>query len=311
MASKQAVFSMASLPEKAKEHLVGFQVFENEAGDDELARCEVLMAWPTRTKKELLEKMDDLRMVQALSAGVDGLDFACLPKGVKVYSNAGAYTNSVAEHGWGLLLGAAKGLHARKVRLVPRKLGGKTLLVVGCGSIGSEFARFGRSIGMTTLGVSRSFKIPEAFDEMYAQGDLKGVIGRADAIAIALPLTNNTPKLFDYETLMLTNENVTIVNVGRGDTVSERGLIKWLRKRPGSRYTTDVFWKKDGKETFETDAWVLQNFSGTLHIAGTPMGETLEFPLVEAAKNVRRFLATGEAQNLVDNNEYLAALAKN
>lgn len=301
---------MAALPEKAKEQLAGFQVFESEAGEEELARCEALMAWPTRTKKELLEKMDDLKIVQALSAGVDGLDFASLPRGVKVYSNAGAYTSSVAEHGWGLLLGAAKGLHARKVRLVPRKLGGGTLLVVGCGSIGSEIARFGRSLGMTTLGVSRSFRIPEAFDEMYATSDLKGVIGKADAVVIALPLTNSTKKLFDFETLMLANANVIIVNVGRGETVSEKGLIKWLRKRPESRYTTDVFWKTEGKETFETEAWELQNFSGTLHIAGTPQGETLEFPLVEAAKNVRRVLETGEGLNLVDANEYLATLAK-
>ena len=310
MALKQAIFSMASLPKEAKENLREFDVFENEARNEDLARCEVLMAWPTRTKKELLEKMDDLRMVQALSAGVDGFDFESLPKGVRVYSNAGAYTASVAEHGWGLLLGAAKGLHARRVRLVPRRLGGRTLLVVGCGSIGCEIARFGRSIGMKTLGVSRSFKIPEAFDEMYATKDLRGVIGRADAIAIALPLTNKTSKLFDYETLMLANEHVTIVNVGRGETVSENGLVRWLRNRPESRYTTDVFWKKDGKETFETDAWELQNFSGTLHISGTPFGETLEYPLVEAAKNVRRFLQTGDALNPVDTNEYLRALAR-
>jgi len=310
MSPKRAVYSMASLPQSARETLVGFDVYENEAGKEQLARCEVLMAWPTRTKRELLKNMDDLKMVQALSAGVDGFDFESLPSGVRVYSNAGAYTDSVAEHGWGLLLGAAKGLHARKVRLVPRKLRGATLLIVGCGSIGCEIARLGRSIGMKTLGASRSFKVPEAFDEMYAIRDLKGVIGMADAIVIALPLTNTTSKMFDYDTLMLAKEHVTIVNVGRGETVSEMGLIGWLRKRPESRYTTDVFWKKDGRETFETDAWQLQNFSGTLHISGTPLGDTLEFPLVEAAKNVRRFLETGEAQNLVDINEYLPSFGK-
>jgi phosphoglycerate dehydrogenase-like enzyme len=56
--------------------------------------------------------MTSLRMIQALSAGIDGLDFASVPSGVEVFSNAGAYTDSAAEHAWGLALGVAKGVHA-------------------------------------------------------------------------------------------------------------------------------------------------------------------------------------------------------
>jgi len=243
-------------------------------------------------------------MVQALSAGVDGLDFASLPPGTQVYSNAGAFTESVAEHAWGLLLGSAKGLHARRTRVVPRKLGGKTLLVIGCGAIGSEIARLSKSVGMKTIGISRSFKVPGVFDERYSVGELRDVIGTANGIAIAIPLTNQTVGLVDYETLVLSEENVTIVNVGRGETVSEEGLIRWLRERPESRYSTDVFWKRNGKETFDTEAWNLPNFSGTLHISGVPQGEDLEHPIIEAAKNVRRYLETGQASNKVDQNEY-------
>jgi D-3-phosphoglycerate dehydrogenase len=304
-ALKTGIFVTATLPERARSVLKGLDVFEGEADDATLARCQVLMAWPTRAGRELLGKMRNLRMVQALSAGVDGLDFASLPPRIQVYSNAGAYTESVAEHAWGLLLGAAKGLHARRQRVVPRRLRGKTLLVVGCGAIGSEIARLAKSVGMNTVGVSRSFKDPDLFDEKHGTGDLLKVIGAADAIAIALPLTNRTAGLIDYDTLMLCNESVTVVNVGRGETVSEEGLIRWLRERPESRYTTDVFWKRDGRETFDTEAWELPNFSGTLHISGVPLGDKLEHPIVEAAKNVRRFLETGDAFNRVELAEYL------
>ena len=302
---KTGIFVTATLPDQAKSILEGLDAFEGEADDATLAQCQVLMAWPTRAGKELLGKMKSLRMVQALSAGVDGLDFTSLPPTTQVYSNAGAYTESVAEHAWGLLLGAAKGLHARRQRVVPRKLKGKTLLVVGCGAIGSEIARLAKSVGMNTVGVSRSFKVPDLFDEKHGTGDLRKVIGAADAMAITLPLTNRTARLIDYDILMLSNESVTVVNVGRGETVSEEGLIKWLRERPESRYTTDVFWKRDGRETFDTEAWDLLNFSGTLHISGVPLGDRLEHPMVEAAKNVRRFLETGDALNRVDLTEYL------
>ncbi|MGD0477375.1 MAG: NAD(P)-dependent oxidoreductase [Nitrososphaerales archaeon] len=302
---KTGIFVTATLPGQAKSVLEGLGIFEGEADDATLAQCEVLIVWPRRANNELLRKMKSLRMVQTLSAGVDGLDFTSLPPAAQVYSNAGAYTESVAEHAWGLLLGAAKGLHARRQRVVPRRLRGRTLLVVGCGAIGSEIARLAKSVGMNTVGVSRSFKVPDLFDEKHGTGNLRKVIGAADAIAIALPLTRGTARLIDYDTLMLANESVTVVNIGRGETVSEEGLIKWLRERPESRYTTDVFWKKDGKETFDTEAWDLPNFSGTLHISGTPLGDRLEHPMVEAAKNVRRFLETGDAFNKVDPTEYL------
>lgn len=302
---KTRIFVTATLPDQARSILEGLDVFEGEADDVTLAQCQVLVVWPMRAGKELLGKMRSLRMVQALSAGVDGLDFASLPPGTQVYSNAGAYTESVSEHAWGLLLGAAKGLHARRQRVVPRRLRGKTLLVVGCGAIGSEIARLAKSVGMNTVGVSRSFKVPDLFDERHGAGDLRKAIGAADAIAIALPLTKRTAGLIDYDTLMLSNESVTIVNVGRGETVSEEGLIRWLRERPESRYMTDVFWKKDGRETFDTEAWNLPNFSGTLHVSGVPLGDKLEHPMVEAAKNVRRFLKTGDALNRVDPTEYL------
>ena len=302
---KTGIFVTATLSDQARRFLEGLDVFEGEADDATLAQCQVLIAWPSRVGKELFDKMRSLRMIQALSAGVDGLDFASLPPGIQVYSNAGAYTESVAEHAWGLLLGAAKGLHARKQRVVPRKLSGKTLLVVGCGAIGSEIARLAKSVGMKTVGVSRSFKVPELFDEKHGTADLRKVIGYADAMAIALPLTKRTAKLIDYDTLMLSNESVTVVNVGRGETVSEEGLIRWLRERPESRYATDVFWKREGRETFDTEAWNLPNFSGTLHVSGVPLGDKLEHPMVEAAKNVRRFLETGNALNRIELAEYL------
>jgi len=302
---KTGIFVTAKLPDQAKSILVGFDAFEVEADDAVLAQCQILMVWPTRAGKELLGKMRALKMVQALSAGIDGFDFASLPSGVRVYSNAGAYTEPVAEHAWGLLLGAAKGLHARRLRVVPRKLHGKTLVVIGCGAIGSEIARLAKTVEMRTVGVSRSFKVPELFDEKHGIEDLRKVVTAADCIAIALPLTKKTVGLVDYDMLKLTNESVTIVNIGRGEIVSEEGLIKWLRERPESRYTTDVFWKKDGRETFETEAWSLPNFSGTLHISGVPLGEKLDHPMVEAAKNVRRFLETGDALNRVELAEYL------
>lgn len=296
---------MESMPAEAEELLSSFEILRDRDGEDELARCQALICWPGRANGELLRKMKNLRMIQALSAGVDGLDFESVRPGVQIFSNAGAYTESVAEHAWGLLLGVAKGVHLHNQRTTPRRLRGKTLLLIGGGSIGSEVARLSKSLEMKTVGVSRSFKSPELFDEKHPLSALKGVVSEADAIVIALPLSNTTRGVVGYDVLSNAKEDVIVVNVGRGDSVQEEGLVRWLKERPESRYATDVFWIKNGRESFSTEAWGLPNFAGTLHESGLPLGETLVGARVAAAKNVKRFFETGSALNRINENEYL------
>ncbi len=291
-------------PPEARKVLSEFDVFILPADDATIARCRILMGFPSRVKPDLVRRMGKLEMIQSVSAGVDALPLKEIPPSVRIFSNAGGYTEPVAEHAWGLLLGLAKGLHSRNRRVVPRKLRNKTLLVVGAGEIGSEVANMSRSLGMKTVGVSRSFKHPESFDERHSPAELRDTIGRADAVVLALPLNRETRGLFAYELLMLSNENVLIVNVGRGETVVQEGLTMWLKERPESRYATDVFWKREGKEVFDTEAWDLPNFGGTLHSSGLPLGEPLVVPFLRASENVKRYLLTGGASNEVERSDY-------
>jgi len=303
--ARRSVFVTDSLPEQAKSILSDFEIFEKSAPDEDLARCEALICWPSRAERNLLEKMGNLKMVQTLSAGVEILDFAAIPRGVQVFSNAGAYTENVAEHAWGLLLGVAKGIHVRNQKTTPRRLRGKTLLVVGCGAIGSEVARLAKSIDMTVVGVSRSFRSPELYRERLPLSGLHDAIAGADAVVITLPLTKMTDGVVDYEVLSRAKDTVMVVNIGRGETVSEEGLMRWLKERPESRYATDVFWFKEDRESFGTSAWELPNFAGTLHVSGVPLGEDLQGAKVEAARNVKRYFESGTALNLVDVGEYV------
>jgi len=299
------VFVTDTLPDEARRVLSGFEVFENDASEGAISEYQALVCWPSRVKRELLQKMTGLRMVQTISAGVDALDFRSLPAGAQVFSNAGAFTDTVAEHAWGLLLGVAKGVHQRNADAKPRALKGRVLLVIGAGNIGSEVARLSKSLGMKTIGVSRSFRSPAFFDEMHPLSALGQDMAAADAVVIALPLTKATRGIIDYQHLSRAKDQVVVANVGRGETVSEKGLVRWLRERPESRFATDVFWKSRGKEVFTTQAWELKNFAGTLHTSATPIGQDLVGPKVAAAMNVRRFFETGSALNRVKIDEYL------
>jgi len=302
--ARTAVFVTESLPVEARSVLSDFDVYEVVASDDQLARCEALICWPSRVKKDTFDKMISLRAVQTMSAGVDVLDFASIPESVEVFSNAGGFTDNVAEHAWGIMLGVAKGVHLRNQRTAPRRLRGKTLLVIGCGSIGSEVARLSKSLDMRTIGLSRSFRSPDAFDEKHPLSMLDTKIAEADAVLLALPLTKETRGLMTYEVLTKARESVILANVGRGELTDQDGLLRWLKERPESRYATDVFWFVEGKESFATKAWELPNFAGTLHISAVPIGEDLKGAKMAAAKNVKEFLETGAASNRVDRAEY-------
>jgi D-3-phosphoglycerate dehydrogenase len=299
------VFVTGTLPPRARSLLSDFQVFESKADDRALAGCEALICWPSRAKEDVLRRMKKLKIVQTFTAGVDMLDFRSLPTGVQVFSNAGAYTDTVAEHAWGMLLGVAKGIHIRNRKSVPRSLRNKTLLVLGCGAIGSEIARLSKSLNMTTVGVSRSFLFPRLFDKRCPLSALPDLIGRADAIVLTLPLSKGTRGILSYEILRKAKDAVILVNVGRGELIQERGMFRWLKERPESRFATDVYWFKEGKESFSTKAWELPNFAGTHHVSGIPLGEDLSTAKVAAAMNVKRFFEGGPVVNRIDVSEYI------
>jgi len=304
------VYSTEVLDDASRILLEPFGLREGEADGETLASAEVLISFPYKVTPSLLASMRSLRAVQTISAGVDNIAYSALPPGAVVFSNAGAFTEQVAEHAWGLAFGAAKGLGARDQRVPPYILRGKTLLVLGCGAIGSSIAEKGkRWLSMRTVGISRSFRTPEVFDEKHPISTLGSVIESADLIMDALPLTRETRGILNYDLLQGAKRSVVIVNVGRGDTVDLDSITRLLSERPETRFGTDVYWRgADGRENFNVPLWGLPNFVGTIHAAGGTLSDptALKDAKTKAAENVRLFLTTGSAKNRVNVEEYRA-----
>src|SRR2546422_6185830 len=117
--------------------------------------------WPSFLTPENLSRMTKLRLIQSILAGVNHIPFAQLDKKVIVCSNAGAYSDEVAEYAWALLLSAAKRIvdfhNAVKTEQWPlrRTLGGKevtileerTLGILGYGGGGAGDAPIGKGFG--------------------------------------------------------------------------------------------------------------------------------------------------------------------
>jgi phosphoglycerate dehydrogenase-like enzyme len=283
----------------------------------------LLFSWPKQLTPDNLGKMTRLRFVQSILAGVNHIPFAYLNKQIVVSSNAGAYSDEVAEYAWALLLSAAKRIVELDVSLREEKwtlrrtldegtevmiLRNKVLGILGFGGIGNSVAKLARGFAMRVYAYSR--KPGHVRGTRIFSGDkgLERVLRASDAIVISLPLTNQTAKIIDREKLSEMKSTAVLVNIARGELVDEKALYDHLVANPNFRYATDVWWYKESRESLKTDYpfLTLPNFIGTPHVSG-PSGLATGRPVRLAVENTIRFLKGLKPKNVVDPREYVTS----
>ncbi|HYS49274.1 MAG TPA: D-2-hydroxyacid dehydrogenase [Xanthobacteraceae bacterium] len=195
-------------------------------------------------RDELIERAPKLRFIQSIGAGVDQFDRDALrARGVRLASAQGVNERAVAEHAMALILALMRHLpaarddqrrrHWRGMISDPARredeLGGKTLLIVGLGRIGSRLAGLARAFGMQVIGAKRDPATgAAAADQVVAQDRLADVLPQADIVALTCPLTPQTEKLIGESALRLMKPSAYLVNVARGRVVDEPALIAAL-----------------------------------------------------------------------------------
>jgi phosphoglycerate dehydrogenase-like enzyme len=287
-----------------------------------LPSIEILLvfSWPSFLSPENLASMKNLRFIQSILAGVNHIPFANLDKKVVVCSNAGAYSDEVAEYAWSLLLSAAKRIvdfhNAVKTDqwTLRRTLGGKevtilgekTLGILGYGGIGSAVARIGRVFTMKVYAYSRKPVREKSVKSFQGEKGLLKILTKSDAVIISLPLTRLTNRLIGADKLATMKRDAILVNIARGELVDETPLYEHLKANPDFRYATDVWWYREGKESLKTNHpfFELPNFIGTPHVSG-PSGLATGKPVKFAVENVMRFLRGLNPRNIVNRVEYL------
>lgn len=193
----------------------------------------------------LLDGATRLKFIQSVSAGVDQFDQAALrARGIRLASARGVNARAVAHHAMALILALARRLpeawdnqkrrHWRPMagNLADREdeLTGKTLLVVGLGGIGGRLARLAKAFEMTVIGVRQDpAKGAEGADSVHGFADLPALLGRADFVALACPLTAETTGLMDAAAFGRMKPSAYLVNVARGGCVAEGDMIAALQ----------------------------------------------------------------------------------
>ncbi len=118
----------------------------------------------------------------------------------------------------------------RRFAVAPAAPRGKVACIVGAGAIGTETARLCKAIGMTTIGVKRTVKPLEHFDEVLPNTRLDEALARADFVVVVTPHTPETYHMIDAGRLAAMKPTAVLINIGRGPVVDTDALTRALQQ---------------------------------------------------------------------------------
>jgi glyoxylate/hydroxypyruvate reductase A len=176
----------------------------------------------------------------------------------------------------------------------PERLRGKTMGILGLGSIGKEIAKRGKQFGMEVLGVKRNPESVENVDQVFSSKDLGKMIPLVDILINTLPLTPETYHLLGEREIGLMKEGAILFSIGRGKTIDERALTLAL-KSGKIKAILDVF--EEEPLSKESELWSLENVIITPHVSGINLPEEI---CEEFVQNYEKWVRGEPLTNLVD-----------
>jgi len=210
----------------------------------------VVVRSASRITRLVIEAGKDLKVLVRAGIGLDNIDSAAAKeKGIVVANTPAATSISVAEHTFGLMLGAVRN-HAKAVLTMKQhkwekkalegtELYGKTLGIIGCGRIGVEVAKRALAFGMKVL-VYDIIPVKTGLDAR--QVPLEELLAAADLITLHVP-KQAKPILGEAEFGLMKNGAI-IVNVARGGVVDEKALLAALNTGKVRAAALDVYDKE-------------------------------------------------------------------
>ena len=180
------------------------------------------------TEFERMRDMPNLRVVQLLTAGYESA-LPYLPAGVILCNASGVHDASTAELAVGLMLASLRGID-EFARAMPRgewrfgrreALADKRVVVVGAGGVGQAIRGRLEPFETDVVMVGRSVR-----PGVHAGSELPALLPSADAVVLAVPLTEQTHHLVDTRFLALMRDGSLLVNVARGPVVDTDALVE-------------------------------------------------------------------------------------
>ncbi len=197
----------------------------------------------------VLRACPDLKMIAVLGIGTDNVDLSAASLlGIQVSNTPGYSAAAVAEHTLALMMAAARKIsqHDRELRsgrwtrMLMAQLNGKTLGVIGFGSIGRQVASLGRGIGMKVLAWT-FHPTPERAMESVPFVGFDRLLSQSDVISINIRASEKTRGLISRQALEKMKPSCVLVNTARASVVDTQAMFEALRTGKLAAAGLDVF----------------------------------------------------------------------
>ena len=290
------------------------------------AGCDVLLTF--RLPHDAVERAPGIRWIQLLSAGADhALGGPLKGSAIPLTTASGIHATPIAEYTLGSMLAYAHRIHiairgqirhewirSRNLTENMDEIRGRTLGIIGYGSIGRETARLAQAFGMKVLALKRSpaeradhgwcpaglgdpeGKIPARF---YGSDEREAILRESDYVSVTLPLSAHTRKFIGAREIAAMKPGAYLVNIGRGPVIDEAAMAAALKTGRIGGAGLDVF-EHEPLEP-ESPLWDMENVILTPHVSGDSR-DYLNKACELFVENLKRFAANRPLLNLVDPN---------
>jgi D-3-phosphoglycerate dehydrogenase len=268
-----------------------------------LADCDALLVRSAvKVTKEVLAQAPKLRIIGRAGVGVDNVDLPeATAAGVLVMNTPGGNAVSVAEHTLALMLSMARSVPQasastkagkwEKKKFLGNELRGKTLGIIGLGSIGREVVKRAKPFEMEIVGHDPYVSPQTASDLGVELLPLEELYKRSDYITLHVAFTPETDRMLNAKAFSMMKPGARIVNCARGELVDEADLQAALENGKIAGAALDVFLKEPPGELA---LFQQENLLATPHIAGSTE-EAQEIVGIRIVEQMVEYLKNGVA----------------
>ena len=177
------------------------------------------------------------------------------------------------------------------------ELYGKTVTLLGTGTISTEAAKRLQGFGMNVVGVNTKGTISQYFDKAYSLDEVKTAISMADYLVMVLPFTEKTHHFLDQEKLGWMKDSARLINVSRGNVIDERAMTKALKDKAIAGAALDVF--EEEPLSVDSELWDMDNVYISPHNSWiSEQRDARRFNLIY--ENLKAYIEDKPLKNVVD-----------
>ncbi|HEY9152042.1 MAG TPA: D-2-hydroxyacid dehydrogenase [Anaerolineales bacterium] len=256
-----------------------------------------------RLMRDLLASLPRLRWAQSMYAGVEQLLDPSLRRNYLLTNARGVFGGLMSEYVFGYLLNHERRIFERYQAQQEHRwdgsttgmLRGKTIGLLGVGSIGAHLARTAKFFEMNVRGYTRSSESCPDIDTYFHSEHLLDFANGLDYLVSVLPNTSETRHIVDASLLNALPSNALFINVGRGSALDESALIDALTSKKIAGAVLDVFQQEPLPK--EHPFWDTPNLLMTFHTSAPSLPNDIVQLFIE---NYRRFIKDEELMYRVD-----------